>query len=90
MTDTTQIAETLETIAGHIAQIAAPLAKTIDTVAFGGDPPRVVTFSAIDEAVHRGHRPGPHRAEIIENIAYVDSVLSATMPRTTPTSAHSS
>lgn len=72
---TTEVTETLETIAGHIAQIAAPLAKSIDTVAFGGDPPRVVTFSAIDAAVHRGHRPGPHRAEIIENIAYVDSVL---------------
>jgi hypothetical protein len=81
MTDAAEVVETLETIAGHIAQVAAPLAKSIDAVAFGGDPPRVVTFLAIDEATHRGHPPGPNRAEMIENIEYADGLL---FPRGAP------
>ncbi len=81
MADTTEVLETLDTIAANIARIADPLAKSIDAVAFGGDPPRVVTFRAIDEATHRGHPPGPHRAEMIENVEHADSLI---FPRGVP------
>lgn len=75
MPDPTAVAKELETLSDHITRIARPLARRIDEVAFGGHPPRVVTFLKIDEAMHRGHRPGPHRAEMIENIKYADSLL---------------
>lgn len=62
-------------ISEHVARVATPLAKAIDAVAFAGEPPRVVTFRAIDEAIHRGLPPGPDRAEMIDHIEYADSLL---------------
>lgn len=71
MLDTDQVRREVDRIANLIEDISEPLARSIDTKLFAGEPPKVVTLEAIDAKA----RLTPQREEVIQSIRYFDGVL---------------
>lgn len=75
MSDALALAEEIEELASMIERVAAPVGRAIDAVAFAGAPPRIVTFEAIDRAIHAAITTEPQKEESLEPIRYCDRLV---------------
>lgn len=69
------VSKEIEALASAIERIAAPVGRAIDEVAFDWAPPRVVTFEAIERAIHARLLGVPQPDEKLEPIRYCDQVV---------------
>lgn len=75
MSEPLAVSERIEALASAMAEVAAPVGRTIDRVAFGEVPPRVVTFERIDQGIHQRLLGETQPEENLESVRYCDGLV---------------